>query len=352
MHPSPALRRTAHPLLACVLGVLSGLPASEATAAEEWQDVSGAFTREIGTHESNSPFTRRCVGMAVVPSGEIFILSPPKGVCVSADQGATWAVVEGSKAGGRCETGFDMSIAHPYDGRLAFFTIDGTGGMTLDGGKTWRPFARILRNFEYADLDWQAKDPQTIFGLLHEPFYRALSNDGGRTWKQLSTIQTQSDCLGVIDANTLACARYDKPGISLSTDAGQTWTEVATHRVLGRRPVHYGKQVYWTTTEGVIVSSDGKEWTLTGKGPERAEFGPYFGASDQEFMVVSRTAFSVTRDGGKTWKQAARAFAPPDMFRGPRINFAGLFNYFGWDAQRDILYASGLGGSVYKLQLR
>lgn len=335
-----------------LFGNPAGLQAADAAPAAEWQDISGAFTQQLGADGSGQVFTRRCVGMAVVPSGEIFMLTSAKGICVSADQGATWTVAENNHATGRCETDFDMSVAYPYDGRLAFFAIDGTGGITLDGGRSWRPFARIRRNFEFADLDWQRPEPQTVFGLTHEPYFRALSADGGRTWKQLTETQTQQDCLGVVDAATLVRASYNVPGISLSSDGGQSWAEVAAYRVLGRRPTHYGKQVYWTTTEGVIVSSNGKDWTLTGKGPEGADFGPYFGASDQEFMVVSRTAFSLTRDGGKTWKEVARSFAPPEMFRGPRVNQAGHFNYFGWDPKRDLLYASGIGGSIYKLQVQ
>jgi hypothetical protein len=38
---------------------------------------------------------------------------------------------------------------------------------------------------EVADVDWSVKNPQTIFGLLHEPFYTVLSTDGGGRWRQL-----------------------------------------------------------------------------------------------------------------------------------------------------------------------
>ena len=80
-------------------------------------------------------------------------------------------------------------------------------------------------------------------------------------------------------------------GVCLSTDQGSTWTEVAKYKVLGRRPVHYGNKVFWTTTEGVIVTTNGRDWKLTGKGPENAVFGPYFGTTEQEFMVVSDKSY-------------------------------------------------------------
>ena len=334
------------------------LSAGEVPDTSDWVNISETFTQQIGVHDISPDYTRRCLGMIVVPTGAVF-MQTGKGVCVSADQGATWTVVEGNNVSGRCETGFGFSVAYPYDGRLAFFCIDGTGGITRDGGKTWRPFGRILRSFEFADVDWRTADPQTLFGLLHEPYYTVLSNDGGKSWQQLYKVAEEVKTaqkrvsqyhLGVINANTLVRAHPDQSGIAMSTDAGKTWTEVAKYKVLGRRPVHYGNKVFWTTTDGVISSTNGKDWRLTGPGPEKAIFGPYFGNSEQEFMVVSDKAFFITYDGGKTWKDVAPAFFPPDA-RSKSVNPAGAFNYFGWDATRNILYASSLGGSVYRLQL-
>ena len=337
-----------------------GLLAGDGTATSEWVNVTEAFTQQIGVHDLRPDYMRRCVGMIVVPNGDVLILTTGKGVCISTDQGATWAVVEGNRLAGRCESGFGFSVSYPYDGRLAFFSIDGASGISLDGAKTWRPFTPILRNFEFADVDWSAKNPQTIFGLLHEPFYTVLSTDGGSQWRQLyKDAEASKDgqkfasryCLGLIDAATWVRAHPSQDGISMSTDAGKTWSEVANYKVLGRRPVHYGKKVFWTTAEGVIVSTSGRDWTLTGKGPANAVYGPFFGASDQEFMVVSDKAFFLTKDGGKTWKDVAPTFYPPEA--GWRGNFAsGQFSYFGWDPKHNIIYASRLGCSVYQWQLK
>ena len=345
---------------AFLLVLLTALPVAAADAAA-WESVTDELFKRLDVYDMKPEFIRRCVGMAVTPAGEVFVVtSKNHGVCVSKDQGMTWAEVPDNKVTGRCETGFGFSIAYPYDGRLAFFTIDGNGGITLDAGKTWRPFGKILRMFEFADVDWSAKDPKTIFGLLHEPFFTVLSTDGGSSWRQLyketeapNGVQNsvRQYRLGLVDANTLVRAHPDQPGIVMSTDAGKTWTEVAKYKVLGRRPVHCGKKVFWTTSEGVIVTTNGKDWTLTGKGAENAIFGPYFGTSEQEFMVVSDKSFFVTRDGGKTWKDVAPFFSPPD---GPMKGFhaTGQFNYFGWDATNNLIYSSSLGSSVYRLKLQ
>jgi hypothetical protein len=328
-----------------------------ATSSENWVNVSEAFTKQIGADDIQPPFLCRCQGLIVTPTGEIVMQTANKGICISKDQGATWSVVADNKIMGRCENGFGFSIPYPYDGRMAFLCYDGaggmSGGMSLDGAQTWKPFAQVNRGVELADVDWNTPAPQTIFGLTHEPFFSVLSDDGGKSWRQLDKTETGGGvethyCLGVIDGKTLMRGNPNAPGgiIELSIDAGLTWTQVAAYQVQGRRPVHYGRNVYWTTSQGVITSTNGKDWTLTGKGAEGANYGPYFGSSEQEFVVVTDGFFLKTEDGGKTWKPIAKFYMAPDIFHGS----AG-YCYFGWDPKDNILYASGLGASVYRLKL-
>jgi hypothetical protein len=47
-----------------------------------------------------------------------------------------------------------------------------------------------------------------------------------------------------------------------------------------------------------------------------------------------------------SWKTIADAFVPPDMFR-PNADHA----FYGWDAAHDVLYAAGLGASVYRFKV-
>jgi hypothetical protein len=326
--------------------------AKEAAPPPAWTNITETFTKEIGVDEAKPIYHRRCSGLIVTPNGDLVMQSATKGVYRSTDQGATWTAAGGDPISGRCETGDGFSLAYPYDGRMAFFCCDGTGGISLDDGKTWRAFGRFHRSLEFADADWSQKDPQLIVGATHEPYVSVLSEDGGRTWRRLFT-ETEdagrelSFLLGVIDAKTLVRAPAKHAGIEISSDLGQTWTKAGDYKVLGRRPVHYGKKVYWTTSEGVISSSDGKDWAVTGPGAENANYGPYFGASEQEFMVVTAKSFLATADGGKTWRTLAPTLLAPDGFR-PTFR---IYADYGWDSKRRILYASNLGSSVYRLQL-
>ena len=335
-------------------------PTASPANSSPWENISDAFFKKLDVDELKPSFLRRCVGMAVTPAGEIFAMtSKGHGVCVSRDHGATWTEIAGNRVTGRCETGFGFSMAYPYEGRLAFFCIDGTGGLTLDHGQTWRPFTKILRMLEYADVDWSSPGASTIFGLTHEPYFTVLSRDSGATWQQLyKETESPKDAqkftgmyhLGVIGGDTLVRAHHDQPGLAISKDAGKNWTEVDQHQILGRRPVHFGSKTYWTTTEGVIVTSNGRDWTLLGKGPEDALYGPYFGSSDQEIMVVSEKAFYLTRDGGQTWQNVAPGFIPPDAYR-KGFNARASFHYYGWDPKANYLYASSLGAAIYRLKV-
>jgi hypothetical protein len=320
-----------------------------------WVNVSEKFSKEIGANDLTPSFLCNCQGLIVTPTGDLVMQTAAKGICVSKDQGSTWSVVENNNIKGRCETGFGFSLAYPYDGRMAFFSYDGVGalagGISLDHANTWRSFSQIERGVEFADINWNSPDPQTILGMTHEPYFTVLSVNGGKSWQKLykDTEKGTRDLykghrLGVVDDQSFTRYNVKVGGIEFSTDAGKSWTLVADFEVIGRRPVHYGKNTYWATTKGVIVSADGKNWALTGAGAEDVCYGPYFGTSEQAFVVVTSKAFLKTTDGGKSWHKLAALFRAPDVFRQNPI-----YCYFGWDAKHNLLYSSGLGASVYQL---
>src|SRR5438046_393100 len=91
------LRGVRPSVVAVVLLYAPVLLAQDGTAVPDWVNITKDFTQQIGVHDLQQsylhPDTRRCMGMVVIPTGDIFILTSGKGVCVSADQGSTWTVV-------------------------------------------------------------------------------------------------------------------------------------------------------------------------------------------------------------------------------------------------------------------
>jgi hypothetical protein len=218
---------------------------------------------------------------------------------------------------------------------------------------------------------------KTILGFLHHGEMVGgmfvHTSDGGATWDWSGPLLKDTRRwmrTGVADATTLlrgeepAKGDMPQPGIFRSTDFGQTWTKVGDYTLHGTCPVHYGPNIYWVAKEGVVVSRDGgKTWSVCGSPVENIVFGPYFGKSEQEMMVVSfKDGYSITRNGGQSWTRVAPFFADaPDAWGEPRNertcpptsgrHWRGCLWYFGWDSERNILYQSLFGGDVWKLQL-
>jgi len=218
---------------------------------------------------------------------------------------------------------------------------------------------------------------KTILGFLHHGEMVGgmfvQTSDGGETWDWSGPLLKDTRRwmrTGVADATTLlrgeepAKGDMPQPGILRSTDFGQTWTKVGDYTLHGTCPVHYGPNIYWAAKEGVVVSRDrGMTWSVCGSPIANIVFGPYFGRNEQEMMVVSYIdGYSITRNGGQSWTQVAPFFGDaPDAWGAPTNertcrpadgrHWRGALWYFGWDAERNILYSSLFGGDVWKLQL-
>ncbi len=362
----PSLRRIRLSLIAAAVGVALPLIPARGDEQAKWECVTDRLYAELKTAtmakdgKTEAPHSRRTQGILVDPATGVVVLSVHKnGLYSSTDHGVTWAPLGSAPLSGRGETGAPFNAALPFTGRFAAVTIDGTSAHTLDHGKTWTAWARHRRGFDAADLDWASETPQTIFALNHEPYYRCLSTDGGRTWKDLEEMPYPNKDgnrfrLGVFDAKTILSGQRAEKGMSLSTDEGQTWTRVADFVPLGMSPVHYGKKLYWTAEDGIYRTDDGRAWSRVGSLLPNATWGPYFGKTENDMMVVTDKGFFVTTDGGAAWKNVAAYFVVPDSFL--KSNQGGYDpvttgRYFAWDHAGGYLYAGGMGGPVYRLRL-
>jgi photosystem II stability/assembly factor-like uncharacterized protein len=330
-------------------------PAGQAAAPAAkaaWAPISDGVLKRLGEEGKKPSWPGGTAGVSVDPAtGDVRLIVPDQGLWNSSDRGATFARVDGGSIGGRCETGFALN-ADPAGGRLACFMLDGPSAITLDNGKTWSAFQQHGRGWDFGAVDWSTKTPRHILAVHHEADGELLhSEDGGKSWKLIGKNYT---AVGIFDAGAFVTSQGD--GILRSVDGGLTWAKVSDHTPTGRILCVLKGVGYWVSREGLLVSTDrGATWTLQGM-PIEAAWGPFFGKSSKQIVVVGKmggvAGFWKSRDAGQTWKLAApwpnfAKESPPDWTASKQWA-AGWFYNFGWDPTADRFYASRMGHPTFK----
>lgn len=305
----------------------------------EWVVISEGLLNRLAAEGKQPAWPGKTTGVVVDrTTGELFLCIPGLGLWKSTDSGETYERYDHGAVSGRAETGWTFN-ADPEGGRLACFMLDGTSAWTLDGGRTWQPFAGMGRGWDFGAVDWTSPVPKTVFAFRHESggeFY--LSTDGARSWKMVGKDLKVSG-LGVVGPDVLLLARGN--GIERSTDGGASWQKVSDVNPKGRVPVVFRGVVYWTTDRGMLASRDkGKTWQIVGS-PVNAIMGPFFGRTDKHMVVVGPQGFSESTDGGATWRLAAPL---------PPIKEIDWFGNFAWDPIGDTFYAARMGQPAYKYE--
>jgi hypothetical protein len=210
--------------------------------------------------------------------------------------------------------------------------------------------------FSWGAANWAADDPQLILAKRHHGAPQQwLSTDRGKTWTRLDFLCRNP---GVIDANTFVAGIDDsvpdtENGIYLSTDRGKNYKKVSDFVPTGKWPKRWDESFYWVVGDGLVVSRDGgRTWQHTGGKVPDALWGPYFGRSEREMMVVGREGYFVTHDGGKNWKKVHDFYVPGED-HGPEKNYNVMHPNasFGWDPEHDLLYSGRIWWTVERLRL-
>jgi photosystem II stability/assembly factor-like uncharacterized protein len=302
--------------------------------AGEWVNISDAVTSTL------KPIKGGPTADVVVDrvSGDVFMVPNGQGLWKSTDHGATFAPLDNANldVGGFCGTAWALQ-ADPNGRRLFCFMNFGSSAMTTDGGKTWTKSA--TSDLDFGAVDW-ADSGKRVLAIRHgNAGALATSDDGGATW--IDEGKGFGRC-GVFDRSTFVVTRANERGIFRSGDAGATWARVSNDTPAAAVPVIFKGAGYWPAGKGILASKDkGLTWTWLGA-PVDASFGPYFGESELHFVVVGRSGFLETKDGGKSFLPAAPL--PP----GFGINPVGPS--YAWDPNADIFYASMMTKPTYKLQ--
>jgi hypothetical protein len=337
-----------------LLFAVSACPFASITAEDapggkgQWTVISDKLVADAGAATDKFDQT---AGIAVDrTTGAVFVALNSGcggGIGRSSDQGRTFERIDDGKIKGRCETGWAINVDPNNGKRIACFEMGGMGGVTLDGGKTWTQF----QFYDYGAVDWSAADPKVMLASAHESGGKiALTKDAGKTWNVITSgaeLRSGSSVgIGVVDAGTLLLHRQDKSGIERSTDDGATWTQVSDCNPASRVAVVFKGAVYWVGAEGLIVSKDaGKTWQVQGTAVD-AIMGPFFGKTEDRIVVVGRSGFSETTDGGKTWKNvlpltSLETQLDPQGYGGNKCGIT-WFDHFAWDPVGDIFYHSKL----------
>lgn len=316
-------------------------------AKETWVPISDAVLDKLKAEGKKLDWPGATAGVSVDRvTGDVRMILSGQGLWQSSNRGVTFTRMDGGSLGGRCETGFALN-ADPAGRRLACFMLDGNSALTLDSGKTWSPLQQHGRGWDFGTVDWSQAVPQVLLAVHHESGGELhLSTDGGKSWKLLGKAYA---AVGIFDSGTFVASKGD--GILRSVDGGVTWTKVSDRTPTGRTLCVFKGVGYWVTREGLLVSHDkGVTWTLQGS-PLEAAWGPFFGKSEKQIVVVGRVGkeagLYATQDAGETWKLVAPFPAfPPDSvpdWTPAKDHAAGWFVNFGWDPKSNTFYASRMG---------
>jgi photosystem II stability/assembly factor-like uncharacterized protein len=300
-------------------------------------------------------------------SGDIFS-SNGKTIHISRDAGMTWSEpVTPSKMGRHWNS---ISFDGAWQGRgLALFPIENPySWLTLDGGKTWRTFRKPVspqvknhHGWTFGQVDWSAEEPERFFCKEHDSNDYWFSGDGGATWSRLEGFGGYFGMgIGADGALLFSTSEGKNPtipgdcehGIYRSEDDGRTWQcvfegvfrqKVRAHRI--------DRVLYWPAKEGLAVSRDGgRSWSVMDGSPKDAVFGPFFGETDQEMLLVSEEGLLRTGDHGVTWTRLLAKTELPGPIR--YSNFGELKPCFAWDWRRDVVYATTVEAPLFKREFK
>jgi photosystem II stability/assembly factor-like uncharacterized protein len=301
-----------------------------AVDSAEWINISDPVTAKL-----KPGYAGPTAGVTVDPSsGEVFMVINDLGLWKSIDRGGTFTRVDESRVGGRCETGWALQF-DPEGRRLFCFMIYGSSAITTDSGSSWAKSASS--HFDFGAVDW-GDTGKRVLALRHESGgVLATSEDSGATWRNL---EKGFSGLGVVDRKTFLATKAQEKGIFISDDTGVTWNRVATNSPAASVPVVFRGNIYWPAGKGILVSKDkGKKWEMIAHDID-ASHGPYFGKQPLHFVIVGKSGFKETKDGGKTWTDAAPL--PPGFGVG-RVG-----PNYAWDPNGNVFYASTMTKPTFK----
>jgi photosystem II stability/assembly factor-like uncharacterized protein len=223
------------------------------------------------------------------------------------------------------------------------------GLITRDGGQTWsglpfRTSSGYRNGWSWGAVAW-ADDPATWLAKEHHTTQLWLTRDAGASWRRL---EPQAKRFSLLDAQTILVAP-EKGGILRSADGGASFAPVSDLQASSGPAVFHDGSWYWGCTTGLAVSPDhGQSWSVPGPAVEIG-YGPWLSPDGSAMLMVSRAAYLLSRDLGRTWTALADR---PGKDQPSGWNLTMPKESHAWNARRGIIYQGRVGSWPQRLRLQ
>ena len=272
------------------------------------------------------------------------------GVWKTSDGGSNWKNISdkflGGSIGAIALAPSDESVIYVGEGEntLRSNVSEGLDGMwrSGDGGRTWKNIGlKDARHIVHIVV--HPKDPNIVWvavmGHLFGPSEQRgiyKTTDGGKTWKQVLFTDKQAGCSDLIMEPGNPAVLYAGmwhvirtpfsmesggagSGLFKSTDGGETWTNISTHRGLPGGvwgivsvtiPAANAEKIYANIENdkgGLYVSTDaGENWNLVSQENEIRQRAWYFNKvfadpKNENLIYCPNVEMNVSSDGGKAF---------------------------------------------------
>ncbi|MEH6534760.1 MAG: glycosyl hydrolase [Psychroserpens sp.] len=332
-----------------------------------WDNISdGFFGGSIGaiTVSKSDPNVMYVGGGEKTVRGNV---SSGYGIWKSVDAGKTW-----TSAGLKNSRHVPRIAVDPTDHNVVYAGVLGNiykptqdRGVykSVDGGKTWKKTLFANEQAGVVDLLIDPTNPRILYAstwrVQRTPYSLSSGGDGsalwkstdkGETWTEISTHKGFPEgTLGIIGVTVspvnnqrvwAIVENKDKGGLYRSDDGGETWNLVNSERKLRQRAWYYTR-LYADTKDADVVyvlnvryhkSTDGGKKFSTYNAPHGDHHDLWIAPEDPNRMIIGDDGGAqITYDGGETWSSYRNQ--PTSQFY--RVTTDNHFPYRIYAAQQD-----------------
>lgn len=279
-------------------------------------------------------------------SGAVFVNLSDKGIYVSTDQCKSFEKRSSQAIKGRTEWPgcFQLDPTGKSKKMVLALVYGAPIGVSADEGATWKMMDGKSAHVDWCAVDWSDADMKFVLALKHEAADLLLvSRDGGKSFGEVGKGYGPA---WIFDEQTAVIAQakskdQPKPGIVRTADGGKTFQPVAADFVAGKAlPRWHDGTLYWLVEGALIASSDkGQTWKKVGDLKD-GRFGPIFGKDAKHLFVLTGAGIVESTDGAASW---SKPVAIPKEMKG-----VSPLTWLDYDPKNDIVYTMKMTSELYQ----